>query len=253
MSIVLPAYNEEHRIGRTLDEVARFRDSFADDLEVLVVDDGSTDAVAAVARSYVDLVPELRVISHRTNRGKGRAVATGMLAATGDFRVFIDADGATPVAEITKLLAVALERRDVIPIGSIRAGGDEVGRRQPLSRAMAGRLGSMVMRAAVLPGVADSQRGCKLFPATVAEIVFGAQQLDGWGFDIEVLALCRRLGFEIVEVPVRWNHIGGGKISLASYASTLAEVMRVRRLLRTGAHRLPARREVVSMLERARA
>jgi glycosyltransferase involved in cell wall biosynthesis len=238
LSIVLPAYNEELRIGRTLDEVAKYSRSSAHDVEVIVVDDGSSDALADVAREYSDKIAGLQVIQHETNRGKGRAVATGMLAATGIYRAFLDADGATPVGEIDKLLEIAEKHPLVIPIGSIRASGTKVGRRQPLLRTLAGRAGNTVIRSLVLPGVADSQRGCKLFPGAIVDAVFGAQQVDGWAFDIEILALCQRLGYEIREVPVRWDHIDGGQVRVGSYVSTLGEVLRIRRLLRSGAHRL---------------
>jgi glycosyltransferase involved in cell wall biosynthesis len=253
LSIVLPAYNEELRIGRALDEVAEYCRSSDHDVEVIVVDDGSSDALADVAREYSDEIAGLQVIQHETNRGKGRAVATGMLAATGVYRAFLDADGATPVGEIDKLLEIAAKHPLVIPIGSIRAAHTEPGRRQPLLRTLAGRAGNAVIRSLVLPGVADSQRGCKLFPGAVADAVFGAQQVDGWAFDIEILALCQRLGYEIREVPVRWDHIDGGQIRAGSYVSTLGEVWRIRRLLRSGAHHLVPTSERPAALRRQRA
>lgn len=216
LSIVLPAYNEELRIGRTLDEIADYCRESPHDVEVIVVDDGSDDKTAEVARGDADDITRLQVIEHETNSGKGRAVATGMLAATGLYRAFLDADGATPVEEVDKLLEIAVKNPLVIPIGSIRATGTEVGRRQPLLRTLAGRAGNAVMRFMVLPGVADSQRGCKLFPGAVADTVFDAQQVDGWAFDIEILALCQRLGHQIRAVPVRWDHVDGGQIQAGS-------------------------------------
>jgi dolichyl-phosphate beta-glucosyltransferase len=238
LTIVLPAFNEEHRIGRTLDEIADYQATARHDVEVIVVDDGSWDRVGEVARSHSDRIDGLKVLRHPRNRGKGRAVATGMLAGSGTYRAFLDADGATPVAEIDKLLSVARAHPNVVPIGSIRAPGTPAGRRQPLIRTLAGRVGNQIMQALVLPGVADSQRGCKLFPEPLAEAVFGALQTDGWGFDIEILALCQRLGYSIAEIPVRWDHVDGGQVRAFSYASTLAEVVRIRRLLRSGAHQL---------------
>ena len=235
---MLPAYNEENRIGRTLDEAVSYTRESDHEVEVIVVDDGSTDAVFEVARSYSDQLPSLKVVRHDTNRGKGRAVATGMLAARGSYKAFFDADGATPIAEVDKLLRAAIENPRTVPIGSIRVKGTEVIRRQPFGRALAGRAGAAFIRAAVLPGVRDSQRGCKLFPGPVADAVFKAQQVDGWAFDIEVLALCQRLGHKILEVPITWRHIGGGQIRASSYMSTLAEVVRIRRLLGDDAHKL---------------
>lgn len=238
LSIVLPAFNEEHRIGTPLEQLIDYRADCEHELDVILVDDGSTDATAAVAQSYVDALPELRIVRLDTNRGKGRAVATGMLAARGQYRAFFDADGATPIAEVDKLLACIQENPRSVAIGSIRVDGTRVGRKQPLHRVLAGRLGNAFIRAAVLPGVADSQRGCKLFPAELADAVFAAQRTDGWGFDIEILALCQRIGYRVVEVPIEWDHIEGGQIRANAYLSTLSEVVRIRSLIRSGAHEL---------------
>ncbi len=113
---MLPAYNEEHRIARTLDEVVAYSRDSSHEIEVVVVDDGSTDAGPEVAESYSDALPGLRLIRHDTNRGKGRAVATGMLAARGSYKAFFDADGATPIAELDKLLQVAIDHPRTVPI-----------------------------------------------------------------------------------------------------------------------------------------
>lgn len=238
VSIVLPAFNEEHRIGAMLEQLIAYRSNCGHDLEVLLVDDGSTDATVGVARSYGGDLPGLELISLERNQGKGRAVATGMLAARGEYRAFFDADGATPIAELDKLLASARAIPRSVAIGSIRVDGTHITRRQPLYRTLAGRLGNAFIRSAVLPGIADSQRGCKVFPAELADVIFNAQQIDGWGFDIEVLALSQKLGYQVIEVPVEWTHIGGGQVGANAYLSTLSEVVRIRRMLRTDAHQL---------------
>ena len=240
LSIVLPAFNEEHRIGVVLDQLIEYAAGCAHDLEVILVDDGSTDATVATAETYGDELPELRVVPLSENRGKGRAVATGMLEARGSYRAFFDADGATPIGEVEKLLAVAEATPRTVAIGSIRTAGSSVVRHQPLLRTVAGRIGNRIIRSAVLPGIADSQRGCKLFPAELADVVFSAQLTDGWVFDIEVLALCQKVGYEIVEVAVDWTHIEGGQVRPVDYFWTLREVMAVRRLLRRDAHELGA-------------
>ena len=240
MSIVLPAYNEEHRIGATLDEVAQYREETAHELDIVVVDDGSTDNTAGVVHDYMAAIPELRLIQLGGNCGKGRAVAKGMLAARGEYRAFFDADGATPISEVDKLLDVAVNHRRSVAIGSIRAEGAEVERKQPLLRTVAGRLGNSIIRWAVLPEISDSQRGCKLFPAELADVVFAAQLTDGWVFDIEVLALAKKLKYNVIEVPVAWTHIEGGQIKPMDYVWTLREVLHVRKLLKTGAHAIPS-------------
>ncbi len=202
----------------------------------MVVDDGSTDNTVAVLAKAAETFPELKVVTLAQNCGKGRAVATGMTEATGAYRAFFDADAATPICEVDRLLRAATENKRSVAIGSVRAEGTNVVRKQPLLRTLAGRVGNGIIRAMVLPGIADSQRGCKLFPAEVADLVFSAQITNGWMFDIEVLALCRRMGYTIVEVPVDWTHIEGSQVKPVDYLWTLLDVMKVRRLLRTNAH-----------------
>ncbi len=235
---MLPAFNEEHRIGTALQQLIEYRAACPHDLEVILVDDGSTDATAAVAQSYMDELPELTIIRLPANRGKGRAVATGMLAASGEYRAFFDADAATPIYEVDNLLAAMADRPRSVAIGSVRVDRSRVVRHQPLIRSLAGRAGNAFIRAAVLPGIADSQRGCKVFPAELADVVFAAQQTDRWGFDIEILALCQALGYKVIEVAVEWTHVEGGQLGADAYLSTLVEVVRIRRLMRTNAHQI---------------
>lgn len=238
LSIVLPAFNEEHRIGKPLEQLIAHRAACGYHLEVILVDDGSTDATAAVAQSYVDDLPELRILRHDSNHGKGRAVATGMLASRGHYRAFFDADGSTAISEVDTLLDAIRQTPRAVAIGSLRARGSRIGRKQPVHRNLAGRLGNALIRGTVLPGIADSQRGCKMFPAELSDLVFGAQQTDGWGFDIEILALTQRLGYRIVEVPISWSHVEGGQLRAGAYVSTVGEVFRIRRLLRSDAHQM---------------
>jgi dolichyl-phosphate beta-glucosyltransferase len=239
LSIVLPAFNEEHRIGLVLDQLMAYRAATEHDLEIVVVDDGSTDNTLNTLQVQAETFPELKVLALSKNMGKGRAVATGMTAATGAYRAFFDADGATPIREVDRLLEAATTNKRSVAIGSVRAEGTNVVRKQPILRTVAGRVGNGIIRSLVLPGVADSQRGCKLFPAEVADVVFGAQITDGWMFDIEVLALSRRMGYDIIEVPVDWTHIEGSQVRPIDYFWTLFDVMKVRRLLRTNAHGVP--------------
>ncbi len=235
---MLPAFNEEHRVGTALEQLIEYRVNCKHDLEIILVDDGSTDATAAVAQSYIAQLPELKVIRMPVNRGKGRAVATGMLAATGEYRAFFDADAATPIREVDNLLATMADTPRSVAIGSVRVDHSRVVRNQPLIRTLAGRAGNAFIRAAVLPGIADSQRGCKVFPAELADVVFKAQQTDRWGFDIEILALCQSLGYEVIEVAVEWTHVEGGQLGADAYLSTLFEVVRIRRMMRNDAHGL---------------
>lgn len=232
ISLVLPAFNEEARVEQTIMDLATYRQSCVHDLEVICVNDGSSDATGSLLEACRFHIPDMTIAHLRTNGGKGRAVATGMSLATGQYRAFFDADAATPFDALDDLIAAAAYRNDTVAIGSMRAAGSNVVRAQSRVRTLAGRAGNAFVRAAVLPGISDTQRGCKLFPAALAEVVFGSLVTDGWAFDIEVLAKCRRLGYRIVEVPVEWRHVDGSQVRAGAYTEALKNVVRIRRVMR---------------------
>ena len=243
LSIIVPCYNEELRLGPTLEELAQFVSARVEDYEVIVVDDGSSDATSDVARASV--CPNLRVIRSDINMGKGHAVRMGMLAAQGDLRLFADADGSTPIEEFASL-EKALDEigGSGVSFASIGLSGAEVTTSQRGLRPAAGRFGNWLIRLIALPGVFDSQRGFKLFSADAATAVFSRSVVDRWAFDVEVLALARHLGFDLVEVPITWAHKDDSRVTALSYVSTLADVVRVRWRLARGAYPGPEIRNV---------
>lgn len=232
LSIIIPAYNEEFRIGSTLESIAQFISTHPD-TEVIVVDDGSADATSTVA--HTSSCPNVRVMRTEQNIGKGHAVRTGMLAATGDYRLFTDADGSTPISELAHLEA-AMDEMDGsgIAFASIAVPGAEVEQKQAGLRPAAGRFGNWLIRKIALSDVHDSQRGFKLFSAEVADTVFSRSVVNGWAFDVEVLAMARHLGFQIAEVPVVWAHKDDSRVTPLSYLTTFAEVIAVRWRLARG-------------------
>ncbi len=211
LSIVIPAYNEAKRLPRTLEQIHTYLQEAVhrwqvgrEAIEVIVVDDGSTDGTSELAKTFADRLPNLTVLRHLPNRGKGYAVRRGMLAAKGQFRLFSDADLSTPIDELDKLLPFLLSGEADVSIASRGLPQSQLLVRQPWHREMLGRLFNLVVQALATPGIWDTQCGFKLFRGEVAERVFALQTLDGFAFDVEVLYLAGKFGYRIVEVPVRW-------------------------------------------------
>ena len=204
LSIVIPAYNEARRLGRTLPRVLEYAAALGDSAEVIVVDDGSTDGTAEVAAGLARGRPRVSVLRGAVNRGKGASVRRGVLAAREDEIVFTDADLSAPIEEVAKLRAGLAEAYD-IAIGSRRLDASDVRVRQPWLRGLAGRGFSRLVSLCFLPGIHDSQCGFKAFRRPAAAALFARQRLDGYAFDVEVLWLARRLGYRVVEVPIVWR------------------------------------------------
>jgi dolichyl-phosphate beta-glucosyltransferase len=210
-SAVIPAFNEARRLPRYLAEVVAYFDGRTEPYEVLIADDGSTDgtadAVAAIARAH----PTVRVLRLYRNRGKGAAVRRGMLAARGDYRLFADADGATPIVELKRLEA-ALAAGAQIAIGSRARPDPSVAVVARPHRVAAGRVFSWIVQRLGVSGVIDSQCGFKAFTATAAADLFEKLRTRGFGFDVELLLLARASGYRVAEVPVNWTDQPGSKV-----------------------------------------
>jgi dolichyl-phosphate beta-glucosyltransferase len=204
LSLVIPAFREAARLGPSLQRVARWLEAWGQPAEVVVVDDGSRDETAEVARAHAPLFARLRVLRHAANRGKGAAVRTGVLAAQGRLVAFADADLAAPIEALSRLLA-ALERGADVAVASRRTQGADIARQQPLARRVAGHAFRGLVRAIVPTGVSDTQCGLKAFRREAARHLASRARLDGWAFDVEWLARARRSGMSVAEVPVRWS------------------------------------------------
>jgi glycosyltransferase involved in cell wall biosynthesis len=211
----MPAFNEERRLPSTLDAVLGHlsRQPYSS-VEVLVVDDGSTDRTSAVVEEYRREHPHVRLLSNPGNRGKGYSVRHGMLQAAGDWILFTDADLSAPIAELAKLEAAARDRHAQVIIGSRALDRSLIGVHQSVFREYAGRFFNLSMRATVGLPFWDTQCGFKLFSSQAARAVFSRTTVDRFGFDVEALFLARKFGFRVVEVPVRWDHVEGTKVSM---------------------------------------
>ena len=203
LSLVFPAHNEESRLPATLEQTAEFLKNQSYDSEIIVVENGSTDRTLAIARQFVDQIPNLQVI-HEDQRGKGLAVRTGMLAATGEYRMFLDVDLSMPISEVNRFIPPILPKMDVA-IASREVRGS-VRYNEPRLRHVVGRGFNLLVRMLALPGLQDSQCGFKCFRGPVADELFKRQTIDGWTFDVEVLFIARQLGYTINEIPIAWYY-----------------------------------------------
>jgi dolichyl-phosphate beta-glucosyltransferase len=212
LSVVIPAYNEEARLGGTLQATLAYLDAHAPSFELIVVDDGSTDKTAKIVEAVQATRPEVKLLSYGGNRGKGYAVRFGMLRASGQRILFCDADLATPIEEIEKLNAALDEGYD-IAIGSRDVKGSQLIKHQSFLREHGGKAFNQLVQRLTVPGIHDTQCGFKLFTRSAAQSVFSRCQIDHFAFDVELLYIARRLfGLRIAEVPIRWAHQEGSKV-----------------------------------------
>ena len=210
-SVVIPAFNEARRLPRYLAEVVTYFDGRDEGYEVLIADDGSTDGTQDAVAPMVCANGSVRVLRRDRNEGKGSAVRWGMLAARGDYRLFTDADGATPIGEVKRLEAALTGGAEVV-VGSRALPDPSVSVVARPHRVVAGRVFSLIVRRLVLPDIADSQCGFKAFTAKAAVDLFERLRTPGFAFDVELLFLARASGYRIAEVPVNWTDQPGSKV-----------------------------------------
>ncbi len=221
LSIVIPAYNEAERLPETLRRIAAHFQRDERSVEVLVIDDGSSDATYRAAEQSPLTV---RIIRHERNLGKGAAVRTGMAAAEGEWRYLCDADLSTPIEDLERLWSRRHEA--AIILGSRRAVGAEVTKHQARWKETLGQLGNGLIQLMAAPGIRDTQCGFKLFHRRTA-VLFQQQRLDRWGYDFEILFLARLAGFPMREVPVRWVNDPRSRVRLADYFTTLFDLVKI--------------------------
>jgi glycosyltransferase involved in cell wall biosynthesis len=212
LSIIIPSFNEELRLPVTLEKIAGYIRNKRPNTEVIVVDDGCTDRTAAVADSWRNQIPQLRVISNGSNRGKGFSVRHGSLEARGDVIFFTDADLSSPIEEAEKLLA-ALQSHDVA-VGSRAVDRSLIEVHESLFREFAGIIFNRIVRVILWLPFVDTQCGFKAFRRERCRIIFEQQTIERFGFDPEILYLARHHGLSIQEVPVRWAHSPATKVSM---------------------------------------
>lgn len=227
LSVVIPAFDEEQRIGRTLQATTEFLRARAAPYEVIVVDDGSADGTAAIVSAHAQADPCVRLLRLERNQGKGAAVRAGVRASVGQRVLFMDADLATPLGELLRLEAALADGADVA-IGSRALARSEVLVRQRRGREWMGKTFNLMVRAVLMGGYRDTQCGFKLFRRAAADVLFAEATVDRFAFDVELLLLARGR-FRVVEVPVAWRHVEQSKVSPVRDAARMAyDLLRLR-------------------------
>jgi len=234
LSIVIPAYNEERRLPPSLEKIVAYLQTQNYTSEILVVENGSTDATTAVVEAFIAtrMAPTMPVrlsLMHSTP-GKGAAVKAGMLAAQGDYRFICDADLAMPIEEIAKFLPPAqLVGTFDIAIASRELPG-AVRYDEPVYRHVMGRVFNWLVRLLAVPGIQDTQCGFKMFTREAAQTLFPLQRIDGWGFDVEVLYIGLRHGMRLTEVPINWHYQSDSRVRpLHDTINMVRELLKIRR------------------------
>lgn len=228
MSVIIPAYNEEKRIPKTLRSIDEYLRKQTYEYEIIVVSDGSRDGTSHVVHEFTQKIKNLRLIDNKENRGKGFAVRQGMMEAKGQWRVFTDADNSTSIDQIEKMLPFAKEGYDIV-IGSRDVRGAILRPPQPWIRQLLGE-GFKFLRKLIVGmwDLQDTQCGFKGFSGRAARDVFPRLRIDRWAFDVEILAVARSLGYKIKEIPITWVNDPHSKVKIGGMAKMLFEIMQIR-------------------------
>ena len=226
LSVIIPAYNEEHRLPATIGKISAYLEAQPYSYELIIVENGSQDGTFQIAQKFAEGNPNLRVL-RESQRGKGLAVKLGMLEACGEYRFMCDADLSMPVTEISRFLPPALTEFD-IAIAS-REGPGAIRYNEPAYRHFVGRVFNAMIRLIALPRLHDTQCGFKCFHQSVAEDLFRCQTLAGWSFDVEVLFIAEQRGYRIVELPIPWFFNPDSKVNVMQDSFQMAmDLLRIR-------------------------
>jgi dolichyl-phosphate beta-glucosyltransferase len=215
LSIIVPAYKESERIGTNLLEIKKYVEERQLTYEILVVVDGSPDNTAEIARGFGQQIENLKVIDNPKNHGKGYVVRQGLLEAKGKYRVFLDADGSTSITHTDRALELIKNEGADVVIGSRDIEGAYIQIHQPRYREIMGDMGNWLIRIVLgLWDYPDTQCGFKVLTAEAAEAVASRMVVDRFGFDFELIVLAQKLGFKVVQMPVRWLNEEGSTVGL---------------------------------------
>lgn len=238
LSVIIPAYNEAAVLAKTLRRVQEYLSQKPFSYEIIVAADGPRDNTMELAKNMTGEIKNLRVLERRQNRGKGYTVREGMLAAQGKVRLFMDADGGTDISHFD-LMRPFFDKGYEIVISSRNPrdipGGQEYS--QPWWRLLLGNMGNIFIQLLAVRGIWDTQNGFKAFRDSAAEKIFRLTRVNRWAFDVEVLALARKLGYRIGIVPAHWRNVSS-QVRISSYLWSLWEVFKIRLNLIFGRYKL---------------
>jgi dolichyl-phosphate beta-glucosyltransferase len=238
-SIILPAFNESSRIGPGLESALAFVREQRWNVEIIVVNDGSRDDTADIVRRFMLQAPEIRLLENPGNRGKGYSIRNGMLNARGEILLFSDADFSSPICESIKLITAIAQGADVA-FGSRWLLAETQTRRQSLLRQFVGRAYNLLLRLVLGLPYQDTQCGFKAFTRRAAEVIFTRQQIEGWGFDPELLFIARKFGLKMTEVAVEWANDDRSKINpIVDGVKMFYELLTIRSYGMTGQYNRP--------------
>jgi dolichyl-phosphate beta-glucosyltransferase len=227
LSVIIPAFNEEKTLPQTLEAVNNYLKKQNYSFEIVVVNDGSQDKTASLVRELASKIENLRLIENKENQGKGAVVKQGMLNALGQYRLFMDADNSTTIDHLEKVWPKFQEGFEVV-IGTRDSRDHKEAKqliRQPFWKIFLGDVGNLIIQILLVPGIWDTQCGFKCFSEKAAKDLFSRSVVKRWSFDVEILALARKLGYKIALIPVTWVNKPASRVKLSSYFHFLWEVL----------------------------
>lgn len=227
LSVIIPAHNEAKRLPLTLIDVDKHLSEQEYSYEIIVVNDGSKDATAEIVRRFQPLIENLKLIDNEKNQGKGAVVRQGMLAAKGNWRLFMDANNSTSIIEFNKMMPYFDDGYEIV-IGSRAVKGVKLNPPQNILKQLAGKMGNLFIQFLLLRKIWDTQCGFKCFSEEAARRIFSLTKIDRWGFDIETLALARAMGYQIREMPVYWVNDPRSQVNFRFYFQVLWETVKVK-------------------------
>lgn len=241
VSIVVPAYEEQERLGDSIHKILAYLTEAGINGELIVVDDGSSDATAEIARSACAKFPDAdtKVIRYEENRGKGFAVKTGLLAVSADIALFSDADLSTPIEEMPKLVDQIVSGDYDVAFGSRALDRSLIGTHQPWRREQGGRVMNLIIKTMSGLPFFDTQCGFKAFNMIKFRPLLDLMTIDRFGFDVEFLFVAKHRGLRLAEIPVRWNNVEGSKVSVIRDTRRMfSELNQIRRNAKLGVYNL---------------